>query len=98
MALTAAQAMYGASFNPHITLKALSCFDDGNLQQLPQDAKTRLATAARDVDLDHLPSLGQLIGERTPEDDLGRPSRLKSFGSSHPQRRSPIRSGSWHTR
>jgi hypothetical protein len=71
MALTAAQAMYGASFNPQITLKALSYFDDGNLQQLPQDAKTRLATAARDVDLDHLPSLGHLIGERTLEDDVG---------------------------
>jgi Nucleotidyl transferase AbiEii toxin, Type IV TA system len=61
MALTAAQALYGSSFNPQITLKALSYFDDGNLRQLPEDSKMRLATAAREVDLDHLPSLDHLI-------------------------------------
>jgi hypothetical protein len=69
MALTAAQALYGASFNPQITLKALSYFEDGNLQRLPEDAKTRLATAARDVDLDRLPSLDRLIRDRTEERD-----------------------------
>ena len=71
MALTAAQALYGASFNPQITLKALSYFGDGNLQQLPEDAKARLVTAARNVDLDHLPSLDRLIRERAREHDLG---------------------------
>src|SRR5882762_3510953 len=71
MALTAAQALYGASFNPQITLKALSYFEDGNLRQLPEDAKARLATAAREVDLDHLPSLDHLIRERAQEQDLG---------------------------
>lgn len=71
MALTAAQALYGASFNPQITLKALSYFEDGNLQKLPEDTKTRLATAARDVDLDHLPSLDDLIGKKVQEHDLG---------------------------
>jgi Nucleotidyl transferase AbiEii toxin, Type IV TA system len=71
MALTAAQALYGASFNPQITLKALSYFEDGNLRKLPEDAKTRLATAARDVDLDHLPSLDDLIGKKAQEHDLG---------------------------
>jgi hypothetical protein len=71
MALTAAQALYGASFNPQITLKALSYFEDGNLRHLPEDAKTRLATAARHVDLDHLPDLQHLIRERAQGDDLG---------------------------
>ena len=71
MALTAAQALYGASFNPQITLKALSYFEDGDLQGLPEDAKTRLATAARDVDLDHLPSLDHLIRDRASDRDSG---------------------------
>jgi hypothetical protein len=71
MALTAAQALYGSAFNPQITLKALSYFEDGNLRQLPEDSKTRLATAAREVDLDHLPSLEQLIRTRTQERDAG---------------------------
>ena len=34
MALAAAQAMYGATFNPQITLKALSHFADSNLPRL----------------------------------------------------------------
>lgn len=70
MALKAAQALYGSSFNPQITLKALSFFDDGNLRQLPEDSKSRLATAAREVDLDRLPRLGDLVRARTQERDL----------------------------
>lgn len=71
MALTAAQALYGESFNPQITLKALSYFQDGNLQTLSEITKTRLATAAREVDLDRLPSLEHLIRDRSEEHDLG---------------------------
>jgi Nucleotidyl transferase AbiEii toxin, Type IV TA system len=56
-ALAAGQAIYGRQFNPEITLKALSYFDDGNLRQLPEALKARLAQAARDVDLDRLPEL-----------------------------------------
>jgi hypothetical protein len=56
-ALAAACAIYGASFNPQITLKALSFFGDGNLALLPDAVKDRLAQAAREVDLDRLPSL-----------------------------------------
>jgi hypothetical protein len=56
-ALAAAQKIYGSSFNPEITLKALSYFDDGNLRTLPDEMKQRLAFAARDVDLEHLPDL-----------------------------------------
>jgi hypothetical protein len=57
LALSAAQRLYGSAFNPQISLKALSFFDDGNLRQLPEDMKIRLATAAREVDLDHLPGI-----------------------------------------
>lgn len=57
MALAAAQAIYGAMFNPQITLKALSHFADGNLSRLAKATKDRLAQAAREVDLDRLPTL-----------------------------------------
>jgi len=57
LALSAAQRLYGSTFNPQITLKALSFFDDGDLTLLPLDIKRRLATAAREVDLDHLPGI-----------------------------------------
>ncbi len=38
-ALSAAHALYGQTFNPEVTLKALSYFDDGNLRDLPNDLK-----------------------------------------------------------
>lgn len=56
-ALAAAQKLYGSSFNPEITLKALSYFDDGDLRDLSADMKFRLAGAVRKVDLGHLPNL-----------------------------------------
>lgn len=70
MALAAAQALYGVSFNPQITLKSLSYFDDGDLQSLSEQAKIRLVKAARDVDLDRLPRLDHMILENTEERDL----------------------------
>jgi hypothetical protein len=57
LALAAAQKLYGSSFNPEITLKALSYFEDGNLRDLPEEIKLRLASAVLAVDLDHLPSV-----------------------------------------
>lgn len=59
-ALAAGLAIYGPQFNPEITLKALSYFDDGNLRGLPGPLKARLAKAAREADLDSLPSLSDL--------------------------------------
>lgn len=56
-ALAAAEKLYGPAFNPEITLKALSYFEDGNLPDLPTDMKFRLADAVRKVDLDHLPKV-----------------------------------------
>lgn len=54
-ALAGARAIYGAQFNPQITLKALSYFEDGNVKTLPDAMKRRLARAAAAVDLDRLP-------------------------------------------
>ena len=68
-ALSAAQRIYGSSFNPEITLKALSYFDDGNLRELPDELKQRLAMAAREVDLDRLPELTRDL--RIVESDNG---------------------------
>jgi hypothetical protein len=59
-ALAARQAIYGRSFNPQITLKALCYFGDGDLKALPGDLKIRLVEAVRAVDLDHLPAIGGL--------------------------------------
>jgi hypothetical protein len=56
--LAAGRAIYGRQFNPQITLKALSFFDDGDLRQLPAACKERLATAACEVDLERLPDIG----------------------------------------
>lgn len=64
-ALAAGTAIYGPSFNPQITLKALSYFGDGNLSQLAEGVRNRLAAAARAVDLDRLPEL-QGLGTRLP--------------------------------
>jgi hypothetical protein len=57
-ALAAGRAIYGAQFNPEITLKALCFFDDGNLSQLPGEIKERLTAAVCAVDLDRLPVIG----------------------------------------
>jgi hypothetical protein len=54
-ALASARALYGTAYNPQITLKALSYFDDGNLGTLSEPTKLRLARAASAVDLDRLP-------------------------------------------
>ena len=56
-ALASARAIYGRQFNPQITLKALSFFNEGNLSGLPRDVQDRLARAAREVDLDRLPDI-----------------------------------------
>lgn len=59
-ALAAARKLYGKSFSPGITLKALSSFEEPDLQRLPDDLRRRLAEAVRHVDLDRLPRLAAL--------------------------------------
>jgi hypothetical protein len=54
-ALAAGRVIYGRSFNPLITLKALCYFDD--LPALPVDIQTRLRSAVAAVDLAKLPEL-----------------------------------------
>jgi Nucleotidyl transferase AbiEii toxin, Type IV TA system len=50
-ALAAAQKIYGSNFAPQNTLKALTYFDEPNLETLPKELKLRLVTAVRTVDL-----------------------------------------------
>jgi Nucleotidyl transferase AbiEii toxin, Type IV TA system len=69
MALASAMKIYGASFNPEITLKALSYFDDEGVKELPEALKLRLSSAAREVDLERLPTLE--IHDRDHEEDWG---------------------------
>lgn len=48
--LGAAVAIYGPAFNPAITLKALTYFEDGDLPALPEPVKQRLARAAAAIE------------------------------------------------
>lgn len=56
-ALAAAKYIYGGGFNPQITLKALSYFDDGDLWRLTEEMKLRIVTAVSATDLTKLPIL-----------------------------------------
>lgn len=53
--LAAGLVVYGRSFNPMITLKALSYFDD--VRSLPQATKSRLSAAVAAVDPTQIPAL-----------------------------------------
>ena len=53
--LAAASIVYGGTFNPLITLKALSYFDD--VPALPPDTRERLAHVVATTNPDRLPRL-----------------------------------------
>ena len=55
-ALAAASRIYPDSFQPQLTLKALTYFGDGDLHTLPESVRLGLVEAVRAVDLDHLPN------------------------------------------
>jgi hypothetical protein len=57
MALAAAKAIYGKAFNPQVTLKSLTYFEDGTVKKLPAAIRDRLVKAVRAVDLDKLPTI-----------------------------------------
>lgn len=57
LALAAARALFGAAFNPQITLKALSYFDDGDVRGLSRPIRQRLRRAAAAVDLAQMPAI-----------------------------------------
>lgn len=65
LALASAKAIYGAQFNPQITLKALAFFEEGNLKRLPAATKQVLVNAVRTVKLDRLPVLTAQSMSRT---------------------------------
>jgi hypothetical protein len=56
-ALSAASIIYGSTFNPQTTLKALAFYEDGGLAGLPDGLKSDLKRAAASADLDSLPVL-----------------------------------------
>jgi len=61
-ALGAAVAVYGGGFNPLLSLKALSYFEDGDLSSLPNTVRSRLMGAIRKIDSDQIPEIGPLPG------------------------------------
>jgi hypothetical protein len=63
-ALAAANVIYGRSFNPLITLKALSFFDD--VPNLPAEVKERLRVVVRAIDVTKLPTLTAYAGDTQP--------------------------------
>ena len=56
-ALSAAQVIYGNSFNPRVSLKALAFFEDGDLHRLPLRIRERLTAEAQRIDPDRLPRI-----------------------------------------
>lgn len=67
-ALAAACVIYGPSFNPELTLKALSFYGDGNLELVTPQQKECLLQAVRTVDLQHVSELEHRL---TPIDRKG---------------------------
>ena len=60
--LAAARAVYGASFNPMVSLKALTYFGDGDLSRLTTTMQESLIRAVRGVDTQRLPTLSGKLG------------------------------------
>jgi len=65
-ALAAARAVYGPTFNPLLSMKALSYFGDGDLPSLPAAVRSRLSAAVANVDVARLPDIHPLPGGLLP--------------------------------
>jgi hypothetical protein len=65
-ALGAAQAVYGESFNPLLSLKALAYFGDGDLRALPESVRSRLIQGVQRVDPSRIPLVDVLPGGLVP--------------------------------
>jgi Nucleotidyl transferase AbiEii toxin, Type IV TA system len=65
-ALGAAQAVYGDSFNPLLSLKALAYFDDGDLRALPERVRSKLIQGVQRVNPDRIPFLDVFPGGLMP--------------------------------
>lgn len=66
VALGAARAVYGGTFNPLLSLKALTYFGDGDLGSLPERVRALLASAVASVDPTHLPQMTARPGGLLP--------------------------------
>ena len=53
--LAAAQAIYGKQYNPAITLKSLSYFEDGNVAELSKEVQDDLLHAIGNVHMENIP-------------------------------------------
>ena len=58
-ALAAGKLIHPSTFNAELTLKALSYFQDGDLENLPEKIRTCLVQAVKAVDLDNLPKISR---------------------------------------
>lgn len=67
-ALAAAGLIYGSQFNPQISLKALSYFDDGDLATLSEVVKGRIVKAVGTTNLDCLPTV-KIMAERSGSEE-----------------------------
>lgn len=65
-ALGAARAVYDPTFNPLLSLKALTYFGDGDLPTLPPAVRSRLQRAAGRVDPTDIPEMRALPGGLAP--------------------------------
>jgi hypothetical protein len=64
-ALAAGKAIYGSTFSPQSTLKALCYFEDGNVHLLPREVRERLIKYVTAVDLTKIPVLQTSVDSRT---------------------------------
>ena len=65
-ALGAARSVYGGSFNPLLSMKALSFFNDGNLRTLSEAVRSRLSNAVGRVDIGRISEVPSLSGGLIP--------------------------------
>lgn len=65
-ALGAARSVYGGSFNPILSLKALSFFNDGDLRTLAGPVRSRLSGAVGRIDVGRISEISPLPGGLVP--------------------------------
>jgi hypothetical protein len=61
-ALGAARAVYGPEYNPLLSLKALTFFDEGDVSSISAPIRHQLEVASRSVDVGKIPELGARPG------------------------------------
>jgi len=74
-ALGAASAIYGPTFNGALSLKALTCFADGDLPSLPPALQAALRASASEVDLVRVPSMQPKAGVCGAKNESRSPGR-----------------------